>query len=85
MIISNILNAKFRERPNRFTVQFKNDEAVDLAHLRDPGRLRELLTPDADLLLRPALNVKNRKTKFDVLAVSYNKLWVLINSGFHSD
>jgi sugar fermentation stimulation protein A len=85
MIISNIFTGKYLERPNRFTVKFKHKDRVDLAHLRDPGRLKELLTPEADLLLRPALNGKKRKTQFDVLAVSYNDLWVLINSGFHSD
>jgi sugar fermentation stimulation protein A len=85
MIITNIFTGKYMERPNRFTVKFQNKDRVDLAHLRDPGRLKELLTPEADLLLRPALNGKKRKTQFDVLAVSYKDQWVLINSGFHSD
>lgn len=85
MIITNIITVKYLERPNRFTVKFQHNGKVDLAHLRDPGRLRELLTPDAGLLIRPASNSENRKTNFDVLAVSYQKRWVLINSGFHSD
>jgi len=85
MIIKDIINGKFIERPNRFTVQFKCDNKIELAHLRDPGRLKELLTSDAELLLRPAQNTANRKTKFDVLAVLYQGRWVLINSGFHSD
>lgn len=85
MIIKNIFQGNFVERPNRFTVTFKYNNKIENAHLRDPGRLKELLTPEVDLLLRPALKLGNRKTKFDVTAVLKNNLWVLINSGFHSD
>lgn len=85
MIIKNVFTGTFKERPNRFTVKFRSEGVTELAHLRDPGRLKELLTPDSKLLLRPAQNTANRKTKFDVLAVLYEEHWVLINSGFHSD
>jgi sugar fermentation stimulation protein A len=85
MIITNLLIGTFRERPNRFTVVFNMGNKSKLAHLRDPGRLTELLKPDVTLLLRPASNVTNRKTRYDVLAVLNEGRWVLINSGFHSD
>lgn len=85
MIIKNIIHGNFVDRPNRFTVTFKYDNKLENAHLRDPGRLKELLLPDVELLLRPALNTANRKTKFDVIAVLKDDLWILINSGFHSD
>lgn len=85
MIIKNVFTGTFKERPNRFTVKFKTGHTSELAHLRDPGRLKELLIPDAQLLLRPAQNAANRKTNFDILAVLYEDRWVLINSGFHSD
>lgn len=85
MIISNILEGLFIERPNRFAVVFEADGNKDKAHLRDPGRLRELLLPEAHLLLRTAQNPVNRKTKYDVIAVESEGIWVLINSGFHSD
>jgi sugar fermentation stimulation protein A len=85
MIIKNIIHGNFVDRPNRFTVTFKYDNKLENAHLRDPGRLKELLLPDVELLLRPALNTANRKTKFDIIAVLKDDLWVLINSGFHSD
>jgi sugar fermentation stimulation protein A len=35
--------------------------------------------------LRPALSTAKRKTKYDVIAVLSEGIWVLINSGFHSD
>lgn len=85
MIIKNLIAGKFVDRPNRFTVTFQQNNKVENAHLRDPGRLKELLTPDADLLLRPALKLGNRKTRYDVIGVLKDDLWVLINSGFHSD
>lgn len=85
MKIANIITGKFLERPNRFTVVFEADGIKDMAHLRDPGRLKELLLLEAHLLLRPAQNLANRKTKYDVIAVESEGIWVLINSGFHSD
>ncbi len=85
MKISNLMEGLFKERPNRFAVVFEAGNMVEMAHLRDPGRLKELLFPGARLLLRPAQNLANRKTKFDVIAVWSEGIWVLINSGFHSD
>jgi len=85
MIITNLICGKFIDRPNRFTVIFKTGNTVEKAHLRDPGRLNELLTSDAMLLLRPAINLAGRKTKYDVIAVLKDGLWVVINSGFHSN
>jgi sugar fermentation stimulation protein A len=85
MIIHNIFRGEFVERPNRFTVKFKTGLKTENAHLRDPGRLKELLTPNSTLILRPALHTIKRKTKYDVLAVLNEDRWVLINSGFHSD
>ena len=85
MIIPNLVEGIFHERPNRFTVIFESPGIREKAHLRDPGRLKELLLPEAKLLLRPALNTANRKTKYDVIAVENEGIWVLINSGFHSD
>jgi sugar fermentation stimulation protein A len=85
MKIGNLIKGTFQERPNRFTVIFEHKRCEEKAHLRDPGRLRELLLPGADLLLRPAQNNVKRKTKYDVIAVWSEGIWVLINSGFHSD
>jgi sugar fermentation stimulation protein A len=85
MIISNLFLGYFLERPNRFSVIFRTQREEEKAHLRDPGRLKELLIPGVRLLLRKALNPDSRKTKYDVIAVWSNGIWVLINSGFHSD
>ena len=86
MIISNLIHGKFIDRPNRFVVVFETEPGLtETAHLRDPGRLKELLIPGAKLLLRKAKPNPKRKTKYDVIAVFNQDIWVLINSGFHSD
>ncbi len=86
MIIKNLIHGKFVERPNRFTVIFKIENgSTQIAHLRDPGRLKELLIPGIQLLIRKAPPNPKRKTKYDVIAVFNQNIWVLINSGFHSD
>jgi sugar fermentation stimulation protein A len=84
MLISNLIQGKFLERPNRFLVLFETDGKSREAHLRDPGRLKELLIPGTPLLLRAAQN-PHRKTGYDVIAVWKDEIWVLLNSGFHSD
>ncbi len=86
MIVDNLIGGKFVERPNRFTVVFKTEQGlIEIAHLRDPGRLKELLISGVRLLLRKVPPNPKRKTCFDVIAVFNQSKWVLINSGFHSD
>jgi sugar fermentation stimulation protein A len=85
MKIPGLLRGNFQERPNRFTVIFNSHGKTEKAHLRDPGRLKELLNSGVSLLLRPAQNQRNRKTRYDVMAVWKNDKWVVINSGLHSD
>ncbi len=88
MIIKNLIHGKFVERPNRFVVVFETGtgpKITEMAHLMDPGRLKELLIPGAHLLLRKAHPNPKRKTQYDVIAVFNEDIWVLINSGFHSD
>ncbi|MDI6841265.1 MAG: DNA/RNA nuclease SfsA [Methanothermobacter wolfeii] len=84
MKIDNIICGVYIDRPNRFTMVVDVDGEKKLAHLRDPGRLKELLIPGREVLLRKA-DGGGRKTEFDVIAVRRGHGWVLINSGFHSD
>ncbi|HUU79339.1 MAG TPA: DNA/RNA nuclease SfsA [candidate division Zixibacteria bacterium] len=81
-VIGEISLAIFKDRPNRFLVNLKplNSEKIETAFLHDPGRMKELLTPDVKLLVRKPLSQKNRKTKWDILAVEHENSWVVINS-----
>jgi sugar fermentation stimulation protein A len=63
-----LIPARFRTRPNRFlTVVELNGQTVE-AHLPDPGRLRELLTPGRRVWVRPAPPGR-RRTKFTLALV----------------
>jgi sugar fermentation stimulation protein A len=69
-----MVRARFLSRTSRFSVLAELAEEAGEAgnfecHLPNPGRLKELLVPGAELLLRPAKDPDRRKTKFDVFAV----------------
>lgn len=68
MIIDNPLMGIYLERPNRFTMVVDVGGERRLAHLKDPGRLKELLIPGNDVIVRKATG-KERKTEFDVIAL----------------
>lgn len=68
-----LTRARFVERPNRFLVRVGLDEGpeegdVVEAHLPDPGRLEELLLPDAAMWLRPATG-STRRTRWTAVLV----------------
>ena len=66
-----LILGKFIERPNRFITMVEVDGKVVRSHLPDPGRLKELLLPGAELLLRPAPDGSERKTKFSTVMVNH--------------
>ena len=61
----------FIERPNRFITLVKVNQKIVRSHLPDPGRLKELLIPGVEVLLRPASNQLKRKTKFSTIMVRF--------------
>lgn len=82
VIEGNIRYATFSDRPNRFLVNLKLDGSnkTEKAFLHDPGRMKELLVPNAKLIIREPLRLKDRKTSWDILAVEYENRIVTINS-----
>lgn len=66
----NLVEATFLERPNRFIVLCRINHSGEKAeaHLADPGRLKELLLPGAQIYLRYAFR-PGRKTKWSVMLV----------------
>ncbi len=76
-IEGNLAKYHFLNRPNRFVIETKEGK---LCHVHDPGRLKELLIPDAELL---ALN-KNSGLKCEILSVINGKENVFINTKYHS-
>lgn len=72
----------FKSRPNRYLAEVEVDGKLELVHVHDPGRLRELLYPDNRCLIKFAGNEK-RKTQWDMIAAQKDGDYVLIHSGYH--
>jgi sugar fermentation stimulation protein A len=76
------VEAEFRARPNRFLGLVTFDDQETQTHIHDPGRLKELLYPGNQVLLKRADN-PNRKTRWDLIAAKKNNKWILVHSGYH--
>ncbi len=68
MKYDNITEAKFIDRPNRFIAHCRVGKITETVHVKNTGRCRELLTPEATVYLEKSDN-PNRKTKYDLVAV----------------
>lgn len=55
----------FKARPNRFIAEVEVDGKLEIAHVPNTGRCKELLVEDAVVWLKPSDNPK-RKTKFSL-------------------
>ena len=77
----NYVLASFVKRPNRFLAQVKICSTQELvsAHVPDPGRLKELLLPSVQVVLRKSNN-PNRKTQYSLVGVKTDTTWVNIDS-----
>lgn len=67
-----LIPAKFLERPNRFITIIDINGHQYRSHLPDPGRLKELLNPGADLLVRFVPENSKRKTRYTTVMVNHN-------------
>ena len=68
MTYENMTPGIFIARPNRFIAHIEIDGAVEVCHVKNTGRCRELLVPGCTVLCQRSDN-PNRKTKFDLIAV----------------
>ena len=75
--------ANFLRRPNRYLafVNLENSQKEVAVHVPDPGRLKELLLPKTVVLVRQE-NGQNRKTKYTMVGVKKDEIWVNIESAF---
>ena len=63
-----IVKGKFIERPNRFIAHVEIDGKVEVCHVKNTGRCKELLPAGATVYLAAAANPE-RKTPYDLIAV----------------
>ena len=75
-----VREGRFIDRPNRFIAHVLINGVEETVHVKNTGRCRELLLPNAEVRLAVSDN-PNRKTKCDLVAVYKEKLgWVNIDS-----
>ena len=80
MKYENTIQGKFHRRPNRFIAHVWLDGKLETVHVKNTGRCRELLLPDAPVILQKSDNPA-RKTKYDLISVYKENLgWVNIDS-----
>lgn len=68
MKYENIRKATFLSRPNRFIAECELEGERVVAHVKNTGRCRELLVPEATVYLNEPKG-RERKTKYDLIAV----------------
>lgn len=72
----------FIERENRFLGLVDIEGRQEHVHIHDPGRLKELLYRGNGVVLKKIAS-GGRKTRWDLLAASYDGGWAFIHSGYH--
>ena len=80
IIYENTVSGTFVRRLNRFTAEVLIDGQTEIVHIKNTGRLQELLVPKAKVTMQKTSN-PNRKTEYDLISVYKPKLkWVNIDS-----
>lgn len=69
------------KRMNRFLVQVKIEGRDADVHLHDPGRLKELIYPGADVLIR---KTHGDRTNYSITAALKNNETILVDTRFHN-
>lgn len=69
----------FKNRPNRFIAEVEVDGEMEIAHVPNTGRCKELLVENAVVWLKPSDN-PNRKTKFSLHFVENKNVLVSLFS-----
>ena len=76
----NTVPGTFKRRINRFVAEVEINGNTEKVHVKNTGRLRELLVPGAKVTLQKASD-PNRKTAYDLISVYKPELeWVNIDS-----
>ena len=74
-----IIKGSFIERPNRFIAKVLVNDVVETVHVKNTGRCRELLVPNATVYLEHWETGK-RKTKYDLIAVEKGERLINMDS-----
>lgn len=79
MKYDNIKSGRFEKRPNRFIAHVEVDGKMEICHVKNTGRLSELLISGAKVYVEENDNPK-RKTRFSLIAVEKDGILYNIDS-----
>jgi sugar fermentation stimulation protein A len=79
MFYSNIHKGVFISRPNRFIAEVEINGRIEICHVKNTGRCKELLVPGAAVYANFADN-PSRATKYDLVAVEKGSLLINMDS-----
>ena len=81
MIYDHIIMGRFLARPNRFIAYVEVEGEEVIAHVKNTGRCKELLIPNATVYLQDwGEEHSGRKTRYDLIAVEKGSLLVNMDS-----
>lgn len=69
MKYTNIKKAIFINRPNRFIANVEIDGKIEVCHVKNTGRCRELLIEGCTVFVQECVDNPKRKTKYDLIGV----------------
>lgn len=75
-----VIEGIFLKRPNRFIAHVLVNGVEEIVHVRNTGRCRELLIPNAKVILEDCSHNINRKTKYSLIAVWKDNMLVNMDS-----
>jgi len=79
MKYGNIVHGRFQRRMNRFIAEVEVDGVIEQVHVKNTGRLKELLRMDTEVLLEVS-DRPERKTKYSLIAAAKDGAWVNVDS-----
>lgn len=79
MHYTDIIEGNFLSRPNRFIAHVDINGSIEVCHVKNTGRCKELFVPGATVFLQKSSN-PNRKTKYDLIAVIKNGILINVDS-----
>lgn len=74
-----VVEGIFSKKRNRFVAEIWIDGKREDVHIKNTGRLKEILQPGAVLALETATNPK-RKTRYSIIAAKKGERWINIDS-----
>lgn len=74
-----VIPAIFQRRPNRFIAEVLLDGKLEVVHVKNTGRCKELLIPGVRVWLAPGQN-PNRKTAYDLVTVEKGNRLINLDS-----